>query len=158
LPERIDDGFIDWLAGRRARTVVVIHANHANELSAEVARAMARIRDTGALLLNQAVLLRGVNDRVEALEALSLRLFDLGVMPYYLHLLDRVAGAAHYEVDTKQAQRLLQGVAARLPGYLVPKLAREHPGAQAKSIIAVKPAPHNAADNGEGGDFGGDYP
>lgn len=141
LPERIDDGFVDWLASRRQRCVVVLHANHANELDANVAAAVTRIRATGAVLLNQAVLLRGVNDDVDALAALSERLFELGVMPYYLHLLDRVAGTAHFEVSESQAQTLMQSLAARLPGYLVPKLARETPGAGAKSTQANIAAP-----------------
>lgn len=141
LPERIDDGFITWLANRRQRCIVVLHANHANELDADAATAIRRIRATGAVLLNQAVLLRGVNDEVDALAELSEHLFELGVLPYYLHLLDRVAGTAHFEVGEADAQALMQTLAARLPGYLVPKLARETPGATAKSTLANIAAP-----------------
>ena len=137
LPERIDAGFIDWLAARRQQVVIVVHANHANELSDDVCRALAALRATGATLLNQAVLLAGVNDSPDALAALSEKLFAAGVMPYYLHLLDRVAGTAHFEVDERRADGIMQQLAARLPGYLVPRLARETPGAAAKSVRAT---------------------
>ena len=137
LPERVDDGLIDWLGACRARCIVVIHANHARELSDDVAQALTRLADAGAILLNQAVLLAGVNDHANALCELSERLFAVGVMPYYLHLLDRVAGSAHYEVDETRAGELMQAIAARLPGYLVPRLARETPGAGAKSVRAI---------------------
>ncbi|PZO07058.1 MAG: EF-P beta-lysylation protein EpmB [Lysobacteraceae bacterium] len=132
LPERVDAELLAWLAGLPQSVVVVIHANHANEIDAPVARAMARLRDAGATLLNQAVLLRGVNDSVAALAALSDRLFDAGVLPYYLHLLDRVAGSAHFEVPADEARRLHEELSARLPGYLVPRLVREVAGAPAK--------------------------
>ena len=114
-----------------------MHANHANELSDDVCRALAALRATGATLLNQAVLLAGVNDSPDALAALSEKLFAAGVMPYYLHLLDRVAGTAHFEVDERRADGIMQQLAARLPGYLVPRLARETPGAAAKSVRAT---------------------
>ncbi|WP_353248804.1 EF-P beta-lysylation protein EpmB [Salinisphaera sp. T31B1] len=143
LPERIDDGFVDWIAGRAQRTVIVIHANHARELDDAVAAALARLRDAGATLLNQAVLLRGVNDDVETLAALSQRLFALGVLPYYLHLLDRVAGTAHFEVGPAQAQTLIDRLAARLPGYLVPRLARESAGEGAKQVLGHRARNHS---------------
>ncbi|KAA2285496.1 EF-P beta-lysylation protein EpmB [Arenimonas fontis] len=132
LPERVDTELLDWLAGQPRQVVVVIHANHANELDAGVDRALAGLREAGATLLNQAVLLRGVNDSVEALAALSERLFQAGVLPYYLHQLDRVAGTAHFEVPDDEARALHAGLAARLPGYLVPRLVREVAGAPAK--------------------------
>jgi len=103
-----------------------------------VAAALMRIRQTGAVLLNQAVLLAGINDTVTAQVDLSERLFELGALPYYLHLLDRVQGAAHFEVDTERAQRLMGEVAARLPGYLVPRLARETANDPAKQILPVR--------------------
>jgi EF-P beta-lysylation protein EpmB len=135
LPERIDDAFVDWVAGRPQQCVIVIHANHAQELDEAVAQRMGRLREAGATLLNQAVLLRGVNDDAETLAALSERLFSIGVMPYYLHMLDRVAGTAHFEVDEAAAKQLMTDLAGQLPGYLVPRLARENAGEQAKQVL-----------------------
>ncbi len=128
LPERVDDGLTGWLGALPWPVTVVVHANHANEFDASVDAAMARLRGAGALLLNQAVLLRGVNDSVEALAALSERGHASGVLPYYLHQLDRVAGAAHFEVPDDQARALHAALAARLSGYLVPRLVREVAG------------------------------
>ena len=135
LPERVDAGLLDWLAGLRQQVVVVIHANHARELDETVLTALGRLRRTGATLLNQAVLLRGVNDSVEALAALSNRLFEGGVLPYYLHQLDRVAGTAHFEVPDARARALVEALAGVLPGYLVPRLVREVAGAPAKTPL-----------------------
>ena len=115
--------------------VVVVHSNHANELVDTVADALADLAGVANILLNQTVLLRGVNDSQDALVALSERLFDCGVAPYYLHQLDRVAGAAHFEVTDERARDLMHAVAARLPGYLVPKLVREIAGATAKTLL-----------------------
>ena len=129
LPERVDDSLLHWLADGRLRKIVVIHANHAQELDGSVQHALERLSTSGATLLNQSVLLRGINDSVEALTRLSERLFECGVMPYYLHLLDRVQGTAHFEVPAREAAELMRGVAARLPGYLVPRLVSERPGA-----------------------------
>ena len=128
LPERVDDGLLAWLGALPWPVTVVIHANHANEFDADVDRAMAALRTTGASLLNQAVLLRGVNDSVDALAALSERGQVAGVLPYYLHQLDRVAGTAHFEVSDGQARALHAALSARLSGYLVPKLVREVAG------------------------------
>lgn len=132
LPERIDDAFIDWLEGLPLQKVVVLHANHASEFDASVDTACARMRTAGATVLNQSVLLRGINDAPETLAALSERLFAAGVLPYYLHQLDRVGGAAHFEVDDATALALIETIRARLPGYLVPRLVREVGGAPAK--------------------------
>jgi EF-P beta-lysylation protein EpmB len=140
LPERIDAEFLGWLAGLRFESVVVLHANHANEIDAAVESACADLRAAGATLLNQSVLLRRVNDCVGALKDLSLRLFDARVLPYYLHQLDRVAGAAHFEVEDARATVLMEELAARLPGYLVPRLVREVAGAPAKMPVpATRP-------------------
>jgi EF-P beta-lysylation protein EpmB len=128
LPERVDAELTDWLAGLPWPVTVVLHANHAREFDASVDAAVARLRAAGATLLNQAVLLRGVNDSVEALAELSERGFAAGVLPYYLHQLDRVQGAAHFEVGDDEARRLHAGLAARLSGYLVPRLVREVAG------------------------------
>jgi EF-P beta-lysylation protein EpmB len=137
LPERIDACLLDWLAHRRLRPVVVIHANHPREIDASVMAACHRMAAAGIDLLNQSVLLRGVNDCPETLVALSERLFEARVLPYYLHLLDRVAGAAHFEVDGSRARELAARLQARLPGYLVPTMVREIPGAPGKAPIAA---------------------
>jgi EF-P beta-lysylation protein EpmB len=132
LPERVDAELLDWIGTAPWPVVVVIHANHANELDAGVAAALSALRDAGARLLNQSVLLRGVNDDPDALCALSERLFDCAVQPYYLHQLDRVAGTAHFEVPDELALSLVEQVRARLPGYLVPTLVREVAGEPSK--------------------------
>lgn len=132
LPERVDDALCAWLGSLPQQKVVVIHANHANELDRTVADACTRLRDAGVMLFNQSVLLRGINDNTDALAGLSERLFACGVVPYYLHQLDRVQGAAHFEVDDARALELVADVRARLPGYLVPRLVREVAGDEAK--------------------------
>lgn len=136
LPERVDEGLLAWLGDLPWPVAVVVHANHAREFDAAVDAAMARLRGAGVTLLNQAVLLRGVNDSVDALADLFERGHDAGVLPYYLHQLDRVAGAAHFEVDDATALSLHAAVAARLPGYLVPKLVREIAGQPGKTPLA----------------------
>lgn len=135
LPERVDRAMLGWFTGGRLRPVMVLHANHAHELNDEVAEACARLRAAGAMLLNQSVLLRGVNDDASALAHLSERLFDMGVVPYYLHVLDPVAGAHHFDVDAARARALMRDLAARLPGYLVPRLVREIEGAPSKTWL-----------------------
>ena len=137
LPERVTTLLCDALTGTRLRVVMVIHANHAQEIDASVHRACARLIERGFLLLNQSVLLRGVNDSVEALAQLSEALFASGVLPYYLHQLDRVQSAAHFEVADETALALHAGINARLPGYLVPRLVREIPGAAGKMQLTA---------------------
>ncbi len=132
LPERVDDELVQWLCSLPWPVAFVIHANHANEFDAEVDTALARLRGSGAQLLNQAVLLRGVNDNADALAALSERSFAAGVLPYYLHQLDRVQGVAHFEVSDEQALALHAALMARLSGYLVPRLVRETAGDSSK--------------------------
>jgi L-lysine 2,3-aminomutase len=139
IPERVDDGLCAMLQRLRAagmRVVIVVHTNHANEIDAPVASALRRLCAVSDAVLNQAVLLRGINDDVPRLAALSEALFDSGVLPYYLHLLDRVAGAAHFDVDADRGRALIHTLRARLPGYLVPTLVRELPGASGKTPIA----------------------
>lgn len=136
LPERVDEHLLAWLGRGRLQTVMVLHANHANELDENVRRACERLRGAGITLLNQAVLLHRVNDSTDTLEALSKRLFQCGVLPYYLHMLDRVQGAAHFEVDEVRARTLMRELTDRLPGFLVPRLAREIAGAAAKQVLA----------------------
>ena len=132
LPERVDNQLLDWLAALPWPVAIVVHANHGNEFDAAVDATLARLRATGASLLNQAVLLRGVNDTLEAQAALHERSFAAGVLPYYLHQLDRVAGAAHFEVPDDQALALHAALRARLPGYLLPRLVREVAGDASK--------------------------
>jgi L-lysine 2,3-aminomutase len=136
MPTRVDEGLKRVLRATRLETAVVVHTNHASELDAGVERALAGLRPEVTALLNQSVLLAGVNDDVEALAALSERLFACGVLPYYLHLLDRVAGAAHFDVDETRGKELVATLRARLPGYLVPRLVREAPGELSKTVVA----------------------
>jgi KamA family protein len=132
---------LQWLRELPWPVAIVLHANHGNEIDDSVRAACASLRAAGATLLNQAVLLRGVNDSVAALSDLSQRLFAAGVVPYYLYLLDRVRGAAHFEVPEATAQQLLGKLASTLSGYLVPRLVREVPGAPAKISVAPQFAP-----------------
>jgi EF-P beta-lysylation protein EpmB len=136
VPERIDTGLLRILHNTRLRTVVVVHSNHANELDAGVEAALLALREPLGALLNQSVLLRGVNDAVATLATLSERLFSCGTLPYYLHLLDPVAGAAHFDVDEQTGKQLVAALRARLPGYLVPRLVRETPGELSKTLLA----------------------
>ena len=136
LPERVDRGLLDLLATTRLRTVLVVHCNHAQEIDGAVDAALTNLRGFGVILLNQSVLLSGVNDDADTLVELSRRLFTTGTLPYYLHELDRVAGAAHFEVATSRALELVESMRSRLPGYLVPRLVRELPGTLSKTALA----------------------
>lgn len=133
-PERIDAHFCNLFDHERFCVVMVMHANHANELSREVAEACARMRASGMQLLNQSVLLKNINDSAETLTTLSRKLWSLGVLPYYLHELDKVQGAAHFEVASTQAKQLMAKLSEALPGYLVPKFVVEIPGVPNKTI------------------------
>jgi EF-P beta-lysylation protein EpmB len=135
LPSRVDDGLLRWLRMVRTPTAFVLHANHPNEIDSAVRAACEKLRANGVTLLNQSVLLRGVNDDVDVLAELSRRLFDAGVLPYYLHVVDRVRGAAHFEVPEAEARVIAGELAARLSGYLVPRLVREIYGAPAKVTL-----------------------
>lgn len=135
IPARITDELVQLLAATRLQAVLVLHCNHGHELAPALTDGLARLRSVGVTLLNQAVLLRGVNDDVETLRKLSETLFDAAVLPYYLHLLDPVQGAAHFDVDESRAALLMNGLRAVLPGYLVPRLVREVPGADSKTML-----------------------
>ncbi|HEY5806614.1 MAG TPA: EF-P beta-lysylation protein EpmB [Povalibacter sp.] len=139
LPERIDAGLLQWLSELPLQKVMVIHANHANELNQDVRDVCRALAASDVTLLNQSVLLAGINDSVDALASLSEALFAGQVLPYYLHLLDRVQGAAHFEVDESTALRLHTDLMRRLPGYLVPRLVREVPGAASKTPVTLAP-------------------
>jgi len=135
LPERIDDHVLQWFSVLAIQKVMVIHANHANEFCGVTQAALTRLHQSGTLLLNQSVLLKGIKDSLESLVALSHTLQAHHVLPYYLHLLDRVKGAAHFEVNEAQALILMQQLRETLPGYLVPKLVREISGKRSKTPI-----------------------
>lgn len=132
LPERITPQLLSWFTSTRLQAVLVTHSNHANELDDSVQLAIENLRQRKITVLNQAVLLKGINDSIEALSNLSERLWECGVLPYYLHLLDKVQGAAHFAVDQEKAKQLLIGLRSSLPGYLVPKCVYEQAGAQSK--------------------------
>jgi EF-P beta-lysylation protein EpmB len=137
LPERVGDDLLRWFSatGTRLTPVCVVHANHARELDDSVAAALVRLHGAGVMLLNQTVLLRGVNDTVAALDELSRRLVELRVVPYYLHQLDRVAGAAHFEVPEAEGRRLVEALRTQLPGYAVPRYVREIAGRESKTML-----------------------
>lgn len=136
IPERITDAFIALLQETRLQTVLVLHSNHANEIDENVAAAIARCKGANISVLNQSVLLKNVNDSPDVLVRLSERLFEIGVIPYYLHYLDPVAGGAHFNVPKERAKQLMQAISGQLPGYLVPRLVREIPGSAAKQIMS----------------------
>jgi L-lysine 2,3-aminomutase len=132
IPERVTPRLVSMLRASRLTPIVVLHANHANELDSSVAAAVSKLAKAGAVLLNQAVLLAGINDSVEAQTALCERLIDLRVTPYYLHQLDRVAGAAHFEVPVDAGRAIIEHLREKLPGYAVPRYVQEVPGALSK--------------------------
>lgn len=135
IPSRITDKLVELCKNLPLQVVIVLHCNHANELDDSVEQALAKLRMASVTLLNQAVLLKGINDKVEVLTELSERLFSQGVLPYYLHLLDKVQGTVHFEVATQAGLDLIQAMQERLPGYLVPRLAREEAGKPHKVLV-----------------------
>ena len=135
LPSRVTSELITMLTGLRAQPIVVVHANHANELVGDCADVLRNLVRSGIPVLNQAVLLLGVNDNLGALEMLCRRLINLGVMPYYLHQLDRVSGTAHFEADLALGRQLIQSLAALLPGYAIPRFVQEIPGEPNKTAL-----------------------
>lgn len=135
LPARITPRLLDMLGKTRLKPVMVIHANHANEFDGDVRTALEHLRNAGVVLLNQSVLLRGVNDSVEALVGLSETLFEHRVTPYYLHLLDKAKGTGHFDMTEANALALYEDLRRRLPGYLVPRLVREVAGMPYKTMV-----------------------
>ncbi len=135
LPERVTDELLNWLTATKLQPVIVIHANHANEIDEQVCLALTKLVDAGITVLNQSVLLRGINDKATDLIELSETLFSCRVLPYYLHVLDKVQGAAHFEVAAETATMLLEQMRKALPGYLVPRLVREVAGMEFKSPV-----------------------
>jgi len=136
IPQRVTDELVRWLRGTRLSPLVVVQVNHPAEIDDATAAALGEIVNAGIPVLNQAVLLGGVNDQPEVLEELCERLVNLRVMPYYLHQLDRVAGAAHFEVPEATGIRLIEQLRTRLPGYAVPRYVRETPAGTSKLILA----------------------
>lgn len=128
IPSRVTEDWITWMQKSRFQIVVVVHCNHPNEIDHEVIHALKRLKKAEITLFNQSVLLKGVNDHANTLIELSKKLFQAGVLPYYLHLLDHVQGAAHFDVDEIVAEKLMSEIETKLPGFLVPRLAREVPG------------------------------
>ena len=128
IPQRLTPELQTVLSHTRTDNAMVLHVNHPNELTALHAERLRELRSSGVTLLNQSVLLKGVNDDIVILAELSEKLFTMGVLPYYLHLPDKVEGTQHYFVDDKDATALYLGIREQLPGYLVPQLVREVPG------------------------------
>jgi KamA family protein len=135
LPSRVDADLIAVLQPLRQQLAIVIHANHPSELDAGTIEALRRLGSASTALLNQSVLLAGINDDAQVLTLLSKRLFEAGVLPYYLHQLDAVAGAAHHAVEDARALQIHAAMAVMLPGYLLPRLVREIPGASGKTPL-----------------------
>ncbi len=135
IPQRINPQSLGWMQQPKLQTLMVIHSNHPNEIDQQVGEALLALKQAGVTVLNQSVLLATINDNAATLSALSQRLFEFGVLPYYLHLLDKVQGAAHFEVSEDRARQLVHQLLQQLPGYLVPKLVREEAGAGSKSPI-----------------------
>ena len=132
IPERVTDELVAWLCGTRLTPIVVVHVNHPAEIDRPVAATLQRLTHAGIMVLNQAVLLRGVNDTADTLVELCEKLVDLRIAPYYLHQLDPVLGAAHFEVPVAEGKRLMAELRRRLPGYAVPRYVREVAGAASK--------------------------
>lgn len=135
IPERLDDNCLAWVGSSRLKTTMVLHVNHANELSSTITNAVSRLKALDITVLNQTVLLKGINDNVDTLTTLQESLFDTGILPYYLHLLDPVSGASHFQVVTDQAISIYKALQAKLPGYLVPRLVRDLPGRPSKTLV-----------------------
>lgn len=135
IPERIDSGFLALLKNHPQQIIFIIHSNHPRELDSDVVNALRMIGKLGIPLLNQSVLLRGVNDKEETLLALCQTLIDAGILPYYLHVLDRVEGSAHFEVSAERGKELIDFLQKNLSGYGIPRLAREDAGMPGKTLL-----------------------
>ncbi|EMI57578.1 EF-P beta-lysylation protein EpmB [Rhodopirellula sallentina] len=135
IPSRVNERLVDRLRCSRLNAWMVVHCNHAAEIDAATERSLARLVDNGIPVLNQSVLLRGVNDDVDTLEELSRALIACRVMPYYLHQLDRVSGASHFEVNAERGRELIDELETRLPGFAVPRFVTEIAGEQSKTRL-----------------------
>jgi EF-P beta-lysylation protein EpmB len=135
IPSRVDSQLIDWLGNTRLKPTMVLHINHANEIDTKLCEAVDQLKSAGITILNQSVLLKEVNDSSEQLIALSEKLFDAGIMPYYLHMLDPVQGASHFDIPKDRAIEIFNQMQSALPGFLLPKLVQEKAGETSKSLI-----------------------
>ena len=135
IPERIDKTFLALLEACSKQVWFIIHCNHPRELDLDVLASLKKIQKLGIPVLNQSVLLKGVNDCVDTLQALCEKLAANGIFPYYLHQLDRVERAAHFEVSQTQGRQLIQELNKRLSGYAVPKYVQEIPGEPSKTAL-----------------------
>lgn len=138
IPARITVTLCQRLGSSRLQVLMVTHINHANEIDQPLRDSMARLKQVGVTLLNQSVLLRGVNNDADVLATLSNALFDAGILPYYIHVLDKVQGAAHFMVDDDEARQLMKGLLSRVSGYLVPRLTREVGGEPSKTPLDLR--------------------
>lgn len=138
IPKRITETLCQRLSQSRLQTLMVTHINHAQEIDDDLRHAMQRLKRAGVTLLNQSVLLRGINDHAVTLATLSNALFDAGILPYYLHMLDKVQGAAHFYVDDERARGIMRELLSRVSGYMVPKLAREIGGEPSKTPLDLQ--------------------
>jgi EF-P beta-lysylation protein EpmB len=136
IPNRINDELLKWISRTRMKVIMVLHINHANEINMEMHKKLKKLKDSKCTLLNQSVLLKNINDQPSSLIKLSESLFNSGVLPYYLHLLDKVEGAAHFGVSETNACDIMREITKHLPGYLVPKLVKEVTSAQSKTLIS----------------------
>lgn len=135
IPSRIDEPFLSWITATRLKPIIVLHINHSNEIDSSVQNMIQRLLSRGILILNQTVLLKGINDDAQVLSELSETVYDVGVLPYYLHLLDPIEGASHFDISQQRAEHIFHQLQAELPGFLVPKLVREIPGKKSKTLM-----------------------
>lgn len=135
IPERVTDRFIEMMTNSRLSPIVVVHANHPNEIADQEASSLRRMASSGMLVFNQAVLLKGVNDTLDCQVELSRRLIAAQTTPYYLHQLDRVAGAAHFEVPVETGKALYEAMRQTLPGYALPRYVQENAGSPHKDWV-----------------------
>jgi EF-P beta-lysylation protein EpmB len=133
LPDRVSPELLSALSKAKKKVVLVLHINHPNEIGVPLAQKLTALTDAGVTLLNQSVLLRGINDNEQTLIELSNRLWQNGILPYYLHLLDPVQGAAHFNIDQTTANKLWQALQSNVSGYLLPRLVREVPDKSSKT-------------------------
>ncbi len=142
IPSRVNYELLAWMASSPLDIVLVLHSNHGNEINQEIAAKVTQLKQAGVTVLNQGVLLKGVNDSVKAQVDLSERLFAAGILPYYMFTFDPIEGGAHFDISVTEAQKLMGQVAEILPGYLMPRLAKEIPGQPAKTVLAPSLSDH----------------
>ena len=135
IPSRITKEFIGWMSNLRIKPIIVLHINHANEVSDALKEKTSLLKNAGVLLLNQSVLLKNINNHADTLEELSNALFEANILPYYLHMFDPVKGATHFDVSSQEAKIIMAELIKRLPGFLVPKLVQELAGQPGKTPI-----------------------